>query len=200
MIQPSKRTESVCLPGVQVCGLGIRSKRRLSTAAMIVFLLLGSTVNAQTTGDTECLLDKYARYVEAQREWQRTLRDLVSQEEPQFADVAFVYMSEQLLYIDERARAVEYFLNNEANRLQTGRNVGEWLDLDSAARDRMAVVDERYAELRRLGDAVRDRPPHPDGDGLRQAMRDRIMNQSEYQNLLRAFVESVQQINQLRCP
>lgn len=43
--------------------------------------------------------------------------------------------------------------------------------LPGSDRQRIAASDEKYAELLELHTAARKRPPHPDGNGLREVMR-----------------------------
>jgi hypothetical protein len=108
-------------------------------------------------------------------------------------------MNDQLQAIERALLAVEFLAEREPAKLRTNMALNNWLSLDKRDRQLIASQNKRYAELLRLGEAARNRPPHPDGDGLRQLMRNEIIKKPEYSKLIEAFSQSVKGIENIKC-
>lgn len=110
-----------------------------------------------------------------------------------------MYMTDQLRAIERRKLAVEFLARQEPGRLRTQMSLNNWLNLDADDHQRIAASDERYAKLLELSRVVRARSPHPDGNGLREVIRLQVMNLDQYDELLKALMESVQTAEEIQC-
>jgi len=162
-----------------------------------MLLIPATTVAAGLPRD--CWTSKYSRYAQAQETWQRGLTRLIVEVAPRYEEVAHLYLADQLQAIEEAKLAVEFLAREEPARLRTDLSLNNWLDLTEGDRRRIADRNDRYAELLELRAASRDRPPHPDGDGLREVMRSRVMTSPPYQELLTAYSQSVDAAEAIQC-
>lgn len=168
----------------------------------IYILLAGALLGfmpAAAGASPECLINKYEQFAKAQETWQRELARLIVEVAPGYDDVAQVYLRDQLRRIEQAKIAVAVLAYQEPDKLRTQMSLNNWLNLTEADRQRIATTNERYAELIRLGKESRDRPPHPDGDGLREVMRSNIMASSKYQTLQEAFLRSAKAAEEHQC-
>lgn len=170
--------------------------RKLS---VLVYTVLMPVVAAAAAPSSECLTNKYSQYAKAQETWQRDLTKLIVSLVPQYEEVAAMYLTDQLRSIEQSKLAVEFLAREEPDRLRTQLSLNNWLNLNGADRQRIATSNERYAELLELRAASRKRPPHPDGDGLREVMRSKVMTSPDYNELLEVFSRSVQAAEGIQC-
>lgn len=166
---------------------------------LALLLLIGLASEAQGESWENCVVGKYQRYTETQERWQQDITDLISQTNPGLTKVAKVMRDDQLHVIEQRRIAVEYLINKKPEQLRTGKPLHAWLDLDRPDHDQISEANPRYAALRQFGEEAKRRPPHPDGDGLRHAMRTDIMKQANYKKLFRTFKENVKQVEGIHC-
>lgn len=179
--------------------LFLKEKPLTPGIALLLVLLPASPTLEATEPSTDCIANKYDRYAQAQEDFQRGLTRLISETAPQYTDVAQVLMVDQLNRIERARLEVEYLSRHDPSRLRTDMPVNAWLSLDDSDRQPIASQNDRYAELLRLAAEASDRPPHPDGDGLRALMRDEIAKLVAYKELLAAFSGSVEEIEAIRC-
>ena len=167
--------------------------------AFILSMWLVSATNVTASQWSDCIADKYKRYAVAQAAWQTGLNRLILEVAPQYADVAQLYMTDQLRAIERARLAVEYLTEHDPTKLRTQLPLPNWLNLDEADVQRIANDNRRYAELLRLEKEAMARPPHPDGDDLRRFMRTEINALEGYRKLLDAFSRSVQDAGSIEC-
>jgi hypothetical protein len=148
---------------------------------------------------SECLTNKYSRYAKAQETWQRNVTELIVELVPRYEEAAQMYLTDQLRAIEQAKLAVEFLARQEPDKLRTQMSLNNWLSLEGTDRRRIAASDERYAELLELHTAARKRPPHPDGDALREVIRSEVMTSGQYKELLEAYSRSVQAAEDIQC-
>jgi len=162
-------------------------------------MLLIPVVTAAAELPHDCVTSKYSRYAEAQATWQRGLTRLIVEVAPRYEEVAHLYLANQLQAIEEAKLAVEFLAREEPARLRANLPLNNWLDLTEDDQRRIAESNDRYAELLELRAGSRNRPPHPDGDGLREVMRSKVMTSAPYQELLAAYSRSVDAADAIQC-
>jgi hypothetical protein len=167
--------------------------------ALLICALLTPAMTVAVGPPPECLTTKYSRYAKAQETWQREVTKLLVEVAPRYEEVAQLYLTDQLRAIEQAKRAVEFLARQEPDKLRTQMSLNNWLSLEETDRQRIAASDERYAELLALRTAARKRPPHPDGDGLREVMRSEVMPSDTYKELLQAYLRSVQAAENMQC-
>jgi hypothetical protein len=174
---------------------------RLRRAALGLAVVLGAAAPAGVAQpvDTDCALKQYEHYAAARERWQRSLTRLIVTTHPMYAEVAGQYMEEQLARIEMRRIAVRFVAERTPEALDTAAPLNQWIALDPSTEQRIAAGSERYAELLRRQERAGRRPPHPDGDALRAAMRDRIMPTPEYAALLARLTAAVEQAQRMPC-
>ena len=164
-----------------------------------VCMLLIPVMTAAAGLSPDCLTSKYGKYAQAQETWQRGLTRLIVEVAPRYKEVAHLYLADQLQAIEEAKLAVEFLTREEPARLRTDLSLNNWLDLTEDDQRRIAERNDRYAELLELRAASRNRPPHPDGDGLREVMRSKVMTSAPYQELLAAYTQSFDAAEAIQC-
>ncbi len=165
----------------------------------LLFFLLMPVTGMATESPAECLTNKYLQYAKAQEMWQRELATLIVDVAPRYKEVAERYLKDQLRAIEQAKLAVTFLAREEQDKLRTHMTLNNWLNLEPGDHGRIASRDERYAQLLALDMAARERPPHPDGDGLREAMRSEVMASDQYSELLTAFQAAVQAAEEIQC-
>lgn len=147
----------------------------------------------------ECLTNKYNRYAQAQETWQRALTQLVVEVAPRYEEVSQVYLADQLRAVEQAKLTVQFLAYQDPGRLRVHLPLNNWFSLEEADRQRIAAESKRYAQLLELRTVSRNGPPHPDGDGLREVMRSKIMTLSRYKAILEEFSQSVQAAEEFQC-
>ncbi|MGD8307914.1 MAG: hypothetical protein PVG98_00635 [Chromatiales bacterium] len=172
----------------------------LTVLALLTVLCGGVTsAVAGSSIDPDCAVEKYAGYAAAQARWQRDLTRLVVATCPQYTEVANRYMEDQLARIELRRIAVAFLARQRPATLDTTAPINQWLSLDPATEKEIAGGDERYAKLLQQQEQARARPPHPDGDALRTAMREKIMPKPAYRALAARLSAAVEQVEAIAC-
>lgn len=172
---------------------------RMRGLQLLLLLLVGTVAQAQNATVSDCIISKYNTYADAQEQWQTGLTELIAGVMPHYTDVARLYMTDQLNGIERRRLAVEYLVNNQPDKLRMTMPPNNWLNLGVRDEERIDDFNRRYGELLRLAKEAKKRAPHPDGDGLRTAIKDRIMKLPKYQELFDAFLQSTQAIKGIQC-
>ena len=171
---------------------------RLLIPLSFLFTALTVPFNANAL-DIQCAIDKYKNYASAQEQWQRALTDLTVKTNGNLKDIANMYLSDQLNYIEMNRIAVEFMLHRNPNKVRLDTSINQWLTIDSDDKSTIAKSSNRYAELLSLANATKQRLPHPDGEAIRTLMRDHILKMTEYQNLLAQFNTAVTKVNSKAC-
>ncbi len=153
---------------------------------LAVFVAFGSS----TDGDRQsCLEAVYTGYADAQRTWQRSLRDAVVSARVEFADLAELSADLQLAMIDRGEARFRYLADQAHDRLQLDGglsefvNVGlEWSDGDNAA---LMASDPDYRALEeRISRLRADNDAHPDWPALRTYFRTELSASEPYADAL----------------
>ena len=165
---------------------------------LFFFTALTASFNANAL-DIQCAIDKYKNYTSAQEKWQWALTGLTVKTNKNLKDIANLYLSDQLNYIEMNRIAVEFMLHRNPNKLRLNTTINQWLTINSDDKSAIAKSSHRYAELLNLANATKQRLSHPDGEVIRTHMRDHITKMTEYQNLLAQFNAAVTKINSKAC-
>ncbi len=147
-------------------------------------------------GDSQdCLADVYAGYADAQRTWQRSLRDMIVSARVEFTELAQLAADLQLAMIDKGEARFRYLVDQAPDRLNFDGglagfvNVGlAWSDEDNLAL--MAndpgyrAVEERISRLRA------DNDTRPDWPALRTYFRTELSTSEPYADALERLASS----------
>jgi hypothetical protein len=166
--------------------------------AFLLFILLATSTSI-AGDDSNCMLRKYRMYSQANVSMENELTQLIVQVAPRYSDVVNLYMNDQLRMVEESLLAVEYLATQEPTKLRKDKPLNYWLNLNEQDRQQIASQSKRYAELLRLREVARNRPPHPDGDGLRNLMRTEIVKRPEYVKLMEEFSRAVNEAESIKC-
>lgn len=171
------------------------------TKLIFVIVLCVSSVHASIAKllDTACVIDKYSQYAATQEKWQRDQTKLVLSSHPQFIDVAHLYLEDQLIMIELRRITVEYIARYAPEKLNPDASINQWISQGKFSEEEIAKSNKLYSDLLQLAKQVRNRPPHPDGDALRNIMREKVVNMPEYKALAKGFNASVARIEKIVC-
>ena len=131
---------------------------------LAVFVAFGSNTDVD---QESCLAAVYTGYADAQRTWQRSLRDAVTSARVEFIDLAELSADLQLAMIDRGEARFRHLLDQAPDRLQLDGGLGGfvnvglgWSDEDNVAL--MAndldyrALEERISRLRADNDARPD--------------------------------------------
>ena len=158
-------------------------RARLNLQSVVIGALatigLAAPLRAQTSR-AACLARHYARYANAQRDYQRTV-ERIAATDTSLSGLAALARAEQVARIDARQRAVETLLRTSPQSVRVDRRLNEWLDWGRAEAERLARTDTVFA---RLDSAVRAAAApirgHPDWPALHDAVRDRVQSSAEH--------------------
>jgi hypothetical protein len=167
---------------------------KISLIPLLTLCWFTTTIAAEN-----CFTQKYAQYSDAKVRWQKASTALVIERKPELASVANLYMQDQLTLIAKRRLAVELVAKLSPGRLDTAFHLDSWLYLNDKVEQALARRDARYAELLRKEAEAKARPPHPDGNALRAAMRKEIMVLPEFKALLDKLKTETDDANSIVC-
>ncbi len=93
---------------------------------LAVFVAFGSS----TDGDLQsCLAAVYTGYADAQRTWQRSLRDAVVSAQVEFTDLAELSADLQLAMIDRGEARFRYLVDQAPDRLRLDGGLGGFINV-----------------------------------------------------------------------
>ena len=151
---------------------------------------------SNTHGDVQrCLAAVYTGYADAQRTWQRSLRDAVVSARVEFTDLAELSADLQLAMIDRGEARFRYLADQAHDRLQLDGglsgfvNVGlGWSDEDNAA---LMASDSDYRALeKRISRLRADNDARPDWPALRTYFRTELSASEPYADALERLASS----------
>ncbi len=153
---------------------------------MAAFVFCGPS----TRGDSQdCLADVYTGYADAQRTWQRSLRDMIVSTRAEFTEVAQLAADLQLAMIDKGEARFRYLVDQAPDRLNLDGglagfvNVGlAWSDEDNLA---LMAYDPDYRALEeRISRLRADSDTRPDWPALRTYFRTELSASNPYADAL----------------
>lgn len=174
-------------------------------SALLVFFrlltgLLLLTVGVGHAADRmACEVARFDAYADAQVRWQRDLTRLIISRYPDLASVATLYRDDQLVRTALRRRVVMLLGDGGPQSLDTKLPLRRWGLLDAASEQRLAERDPEIARLLDQRRVARERPPHPDGDALRRVMRETLMHESAYAELLDRLTAALAEAEAVSC-
>ena len=163
--------------------------RALSLAALVFG-------DSGTDGDSQdCLADVYTGYADAQRTWQRSLRDMIVSARVEFTELAQLAADLQLAMIEKGEARFRYLVAQAPDRLNLDGglagfvNVGlAWSDEDNVAfmanDPDYRALEERISRLRADNDA------RPDWPALRTYFRTELSASEPYADALERLTSS----------
>ena len=159
---------------------------------LAVFVAFGSN----TDGDLQsCLAAVYTGYADAQRTWQRSLRDAVVSARVGFTDLAELSAHLQLAMIDRGEARFRYLVDQAPDRLQLDGGLGGfvnvglgWSDEDNVA---LMANDPDYRALEeRISRLRADNEARPDWPALRTYFRTELSASEPYADALERLASS----------
>ncbi len=172
---------------------------RFGLLMLVMGLLPFPASDAHATERMTCEVARFGGYADAQARWQRDLTELITSRHPDLAEVASLYRDDQLVRIELRRRVVKRLGEEGPQALDAQRPLRRWGLLDAAGEDRLAERDPGVARLLEQRRAARERPPHPDGDQLRRIMREELMHQPAYLELLERLTTTLAEAEAVTC-
>ncbi len=160
-------------------------------------LLFVQETCASDSGD--CILEKYKEYSIARVQWQLDSTSIIKKHKPSLAEVADIYMHDQLLHIERSLLEVKLLLSTAPDKINTNNRINQWIDIDSQKKKELMEISGRYREILILEQKARNRTSHPDGDELRSIMRTKIMHLPEFHKLISNLNEKVDEIESRVC-
>ena len=163
--------------------------RALSLAALV---FCGPGIH----GDSQdCLADVYTGYADAQRTWQRSLRDMIVSARVEFTELAQLAADLQLAMIDKGEARFRYLVDQAPDRLNLDGglagfvNVGlAWSDEDNLA---LMANDPDYRALEeRISRLRADNDTRPDWPALRTYFRTELSASAPYADALERLASS----------
>ena len=149
-----------------------------------------------TDGDVRrCLAAVYTGYADAQRTWQRSLRDAVVSARVEFNDLAELSADLQLALIDRGEARFRYLVDQARDRLQLDGGLSEfvnvglgWSDEDNVA---LMANDPDYRALEERINRLRaDNDARPDWPTLRTYFRTELSASEPYTDALERLTSS----------
>ncbi len=163
--------------------------RALSLAALVFG-------DSGTDGDSQdCLADVYTGYADAQRTWQRSLRDMIVSARVEFTDLAQLSADLQLAMIARGEARFRYLVDQAHDRLQLDDGLSEfvnvglgWSDEDNIA---LMANDPDYRALEeRISRLRADNDARPDWPALRTYFRTELSASEPYADALERLASS----------
>jgi len=164
-----------------------------------MFLVGMFSAGVAKSHDAACLSDKYGQYAAVQEQWQHDLTNLVLSAYPEYAEVANLFMTDQLRMIEMSRIELEFLALYEPEKLNCDAPLNQWLALNASSKEEIAKADNQFADLLQLAKQARERPPHPDGDALRKVMREKLINIPQFKALIEEFNASVARVESIAC-
>ena len=153
---------------------------------LVVFVACGSN----TDGDLRsCLEAVYTGYADAQRTWQRSLRDVIVSARVEFTDLAELSADLQLAMIDRGEARFRYLVDQAPDRVQLDGGLGGfvnvglgWSDEDNVA---LMANDPDYRALEeRISRLRADNDARPDWPAMRTYFRTELSASEPYADAL----------------
>ena len=147
----------------------------------------------------DCLMDKYDDYADAQQHFQNETHNLILRFNQGYSEVSELYRDDQLARIERNRLAVRYLLAHKIDAVHYNKPMNMWLDLTEDSKALISSQSKRFKKLEREIAEFRNRPSHPDGDGLREMMRSKVGMSEEFIRLAKELQQRTNQINALTC-
>jgi hypothetical protein len=142
---------------------------------------------------------KYARYAQAQSDWQNESTAFTVKTLDKYADIANYYRDMQLLSIERRKLAINIALKYFPNEVRTESNMNQWLDFSPELTRKLSEKSERFAKLSKDYEQNKNKSPNKDGDKFRAAFRRKVVSNSEFLTLMKDFNNKVKEMDKLSC-
>ncbi len=142
-----------------------------------------------------CLTEVYRAYADAQRDWQRALRDLIVKSRPEFRELAELNSELQLLMIDQSAVRFRHLVRVEPQGLRVDEGLAGFVNVGanwSASDEANLLADRDYERLQERLDSLRSlNDGHPDWPALRSYLSSELAETSAYTRSLSVFQQRV---------
>ena len=162
-----------------------RGHARSQFAVVLALASHASTASAQRTRANACHVRHYAAYAGAQRDYQKTVAQLVVAADPTLRSLAELARAEQVARIDARQRAVESLLAITPANVRIVRPVNQWLDWGPSDAELLSRADTVFARLDSTAREARRRiAGHADWPRVQQVMRDRVQSEPAHRAAL----------------
>ncbi len=162
-------------------------------------LLVLCNLNHAYGRDTQCLADKYSRYIDASLTWYQDLVALTTESYPDLADVGQWFYAGRTHHFELNRAAVSYYLTASPEKVSTEKSVESWLTLDQPDIKTLASRQDALGELAKKTYADRQVSPHPDNYKLRTAFAELLSHPDKIDAILRKYNQSISQLDTLVC-
>ena len=163
---------------------------------LISILVISYSSHAESNA---CLRTKYVKYAEAKSEYQRSLTELISRNYPELADVATMYMHDQLLRINRALLISNYLVKDKPDLINTSKKIDMWINVNNDIGSEIAAIDKSYSNLLQEIESSRSRAVHPDGDLLRKVMRENVMLLPEFLTITEQQTNATEKLDATTC-
>lgn len=159
----------------------------LGIATAIQFAV-GST--AQGDGLADCVREAASANLAAKNEFQRGLRNLIVQQQPEFETLATISQNLQLRLAEARLAKYDYLLKHARERINTKDGLSRFSNFDWSDEDTEKFKEESdsYRALESQIAVLQTRNNgHPDWPKLRVYFRSNLNSSVEFKNLMTRF-------------
>ena len=162
----------------------------------LFFLTLPLVCNAE---DLSCQAIKFEDYSQVKIAYQIKLTQLIESRHPELGPIARIYMNDQLMLIEKKRIEFRVLKANNPLLLNTNKRLNEWVNPSDDKQREIAASHPLYAELVDKIEVIKQRPIDPDGDKLRQVMRENIMSTEAFLNITRELTQKTETLNKTKC-
>jgi len=159
-------------------------------------LLAGHLALANESID-QCHAKKYARYIEAHRQWVNGLTDLTINTVPELKHEAKLIQDHELLSIEARSLEFSYLLEHAPNKLQFDKPVHLWLKLSDTEKNAIAKTDYRYRDLHKQETLKKEEEIRL--RALRQRVASKVLQSQTFADMAMVNKEKLSTINSVLC-
>ena len=168
----------------------------MSSKSVVAFIAISLAIHiagggaARAAAFADCAGDAADRYLVAQTEFQRQMRDLVVAARPEFAALATVNMELQTLLAEARRAMIGHLLEHDAGRIDTTSGLGQFTNFDWSDGDTEKLVAESnsYGELRNRIALLREQnKSHPDWPKMREYFASELRPSPEFKAVMAGF-------------
>lgn len=156
-----------------------------------MFLLLLDPAPVAAAGFAECVSGAAASNLQSSTRFQRRLRDMIADSEPEMEPLATLNMNLQIAFAELRNAKFAYLLRHDPSRVTTDQGMTKFLNFDWTAEDDGAFSDEAPGN-RLLIDRVATLTARNNADAgwprMRKYFRDNLAKSEKYKNLISGFV------------
>lgn len=120
---------------------------QFSVGALLVITATLPALANSTTRNMDCNKKKYEKYLQVKKDWNTHLSNIITEEEPRFAEIAKELLLRETKLIEADWLEFEFLANKDPQELHLDRPLNQWVKLSDNEKKQLAATDKDYTSL-----------------------------------------------------